>query len=30
LAILPEARIVPAGVARLMTLEEEGWSYVKP
>lgn len=30
LAILPQARIVPAGVARIMTLQERGWSYIKP
>jgi uncharacterized protein len=28
--IVPEARIVPAGVVRLMELQEEGWSYVRP
>ena len=28
--ILPEATIVPAGVVRLMELQEQGWSYVKP
>jgi intracellular sulfur oxidation DsrE/DsrF family protein len=30
IAILPEARIVPSGVVRLMQLEEQGWSYVRP
>jgi len=28
--LVPEAHIVPAGVVRLMTLEEEGWSYLRP
>jgi intracellular sulfur oxidation DsrE/DsrF family protein len=28
--ILPEATIVPAGVVRLMELQEQGWSYVRP
>jgi uncharacterized protein len=30
IAIVPEARIVPSGVVRLMNLEEQGWSYVRP
>jgi uncharacterized protein len=30
IAILPEARLVPSGVVRLMELQEEGWSYVRP
>jgi uncharacterized protein len=30
IAIVPEARIVPAGVVRLMELEQQGWSYVRP
>lgn len=30
IAIVPEARIVPGGVVRIMTLEEQGWSYIKP
>ena len=30
IAIVPEAGIVPAGVARIMTLQEAGWSYIKP
>ena len=29
-AIVPEATIVPSGVVRLMELQEEGWSYVRP
>lgn len=28
--LLPEAVIVPAGVVRLMELEEQGWSYIRP
>jgi len=28
--IIAEARIVPAGVARLMELQEQGYAYVKP
>jgi uncharacterized protein len=30
IAILPEARLVPSGVVRLMELQEAGWSYVRP
>ena len=30
IAIVPEARIVPSGVVRVMNLEERGWSYVRP
>lgn len=28
--IVPQARIVPGGVVRIIELEEAGWSYVKP
>jgi intracellular sulfur oxidation DsrE/DsrF family protein len=28
--LMPEATIVPSGVVRLMELEEQGWSYVRP
>ena len=28
--IIGAARVVPAGVVRLMELQEQGWSYVKP
>ena len=28
--IVPEARVVPAGVVRLTQLQEEGWSYIRP
>ena len=30
IALVPEATIVPAGVVRLMDLQEQGWSYVRP
>ena len=30
ITIIPQATIVPAGVVRVMQLEEEGYSYVKP
>jgi intracellular sulfur oxidation DsrE/DsrF family protein len=29
-SILPEATIVPSGVVRLIELQEQGWSYVRP
>jgi intracellular sulfur oxidation DsrE/DsrF family protein len=28
--LVPEATVVPAGVVRLMELQEQGWSYVRP
>jgi hypothetical protein len=28
--LMPEATIVPSGVVRLMELQEQGWSYVRP
>ena len=28
--IIPQAGIVPAGVVRIMELEEQGWSYARP
>ena len=28
--IVPEARVVPAGIVRLTQLQEEGWSYIRP
>ena len=28
--IVPEATMVPSGVVRLMQLQEQGWSYVRP
>lgn len=30
IAIVPQAQIVPSGVVRLIQLQEEGWSYVRP
>lgn len=30
IALLPEANIVPAGVIQLVTLQEQGWSYIRP
>ena len=30
ITIIPQAGIVPSGVVRLMQLEEQGWSYVRP
>jgi intracellular sulfur oxidation DsrE/DsrF family protein len=30
ISLVSEARIVPAGIVRLMELQEAGWSYVRP
>jgi intracellular sulfur oxidation DsrE/DsrF family protein len=30
ITIVPQATLVPAGVVRLMELQEQGWSYVRP
>lgn len=30
ITVVPEATIVPSGVVRLMELQEQGWSYVRP
>jgi hypothetical protein len=30
ISLVPEARIVPAGIARIVELEEQGWTYVRP
>jgi uncharacterized protein len=30
ITIIPQATIVPAGVVRIMELEEQGYSYIKP
>jgi uncharacterized protein len=30
ITIVPQATIVPAGVVRIMELQEQGYSYVKP
>jgi intracellular sulfur oxidation DsrE/DsrF family protein len=30
ISLVPEARIVPTGIAHIVELEEQGWSYVRP
>jgi len=30
ISIVPDATMVPSGVVRLMELQEQGWSYVRP
>jgi uncharacterized protein len=30
IAVVPEATIVPSGAVRLMELQEQGWSYMRP
>ena len=30
ITLITEATIVPSGVVRLMELQEQGWSYVRP
>jgi uncharacterized protein len=30
ISLVPEARLVPTGVARIVELEEEGWTYIRP
>ncbi len=30
ITLVPEARLVPAGIARIVELEEQGWTYVRP
>ncbi len=30
IAIVPEARVVPAGVVRITELQEAGWTYIRP
>jgi len=30
ITLVPEARLVPAGVARIVELEEQGWTYLRP
>ena len=29
-SMVPEATVVPSGVVRLMELQEQGWSYIRP
>ena len=30
ITLVPEARMVPTGIARIVELEEQGWTYVRP
>jgi intracellular sulfur oxidation DsrE/DsrF family protein len=30
ISLVPEAHLVPAGIARIVELEEQGWTYVRP
>jgi uncharacterized protein len=30
ITLVPEARLVPVGIARIVELEEQGWTYVRP
>ena len=30
ISLVPEARIVPSGIARIVELSESGWTYVRP
>jgi uncharacterized protein len=30
ISLVPEAHIVPTGIARIVELQEQGWSYVRP
>ena len=30
ITLIPEATLVPSGVVRLMELQEQGWTYVRP
>jgi intracellular sulfur oxidation DsrE/DsrF family protein len=30
ITVIPQAKIVPAGIVRLTELEEHGWSYIRP
>lgn len=30
ITLVPEARLVPTGIARIVQLEEQGWTYVRP
>ena len=30
IALIPEAKVVKSGVVRVMELQEQGWTYVKP
>jgi uncharacterized protein len=30
ITLVPEARLVPTGIGRIVELEEQGWAYVRP
>jgi intracellular sulfur oxidation DsrE/DsrF family protein len=30
ITLVPEARLVQTGIARIVELEEQGWTYVRP
>jgi intracellular sulfur oxidation DsrE/DsrF family protein len=30
ISLVPEARVVPTGIAHIIELEEQGWTYVRP
>ncbi|MBV9653924.1 MAG: hypothetical protein JOZ42_05110 [Acetobacteraceae bacterium] len=30
ISLLPEARVVPTGIGRIVELQEQGWTYVRP
>ena len=30
ITLLPEARVVPTGIGRIVELQEQGWTYVRP
>jgi uncharacterized protein len=30
ISLLPEVHLVPAGIARIVQLQEQGWTYIRP
>jgi intracellular sulfur oxidation DsrE/DsrF family protein len=30
ISLIPEARVVPTGIGRIVELQEQGWTYVRP
>jgi intracellular sulfur oxidation DsrE/DsrF family protein len=30
ISLVPEAQLVPAGIARIVELQEQGWTYIRP
>jgi len=30
ITLLPEAQLVPAGIVRIVQLQEQGWTYIRP